>query len=323
LTEPQLPPFRPRGPWWGADLQTLRNALRRDQRDEVSGERLLLRLSDRSCLAARLDRPIVERAKPLVVVIHGLAGSETSFYMVATARHLVEAGFPVLRLNLRGAGASKGLGHGHYHAGKTEDIADALSSLPGALSANGLLLLGFSLGGNMLLKLLGEGNTTAPILAAATVSAPIDLAATARRMLALRNRVYHRRIVRHLKDDLLAEDSDLTPPERRAVERARSVMDLDNDYIAPRYGFADAWDYYAQNSAAGFLPKIRHKTLIVHAFDDPWIPAESYRRIDWSVYPLLSTALTRKGGHVGFHGTDSLVPWHDRVVAAFFAIQAG
>jgi len=319
LKQADLPPFRPRAPWWGPDLQTLRNALRRDQKDESVGERMLLPLGDGGALAARLDRPELESGRPLVVAVHGLGGSEASFYMVSTARHLAAQGFPVLRLNLRGAGPSGATSSGHYHAGKTEDFAAALDALPRPLARNGLLLLGFSLGGNMLLKFLGERPRQPNIVAAATVSAPIDLAATARRMLAPRNRVYHRYVLRAIKREVLGSGVALAPEDRRIVRRARTVIELDDKFIAPRNGFADAWDYYERNSAADRLPAIRHRTLVIHAFDDPWIPAEPYRRIDWDANPAVSAVLTRSGGHLGFHGNDSRVPWHDRVVAAFFA----
>jgi hypothetical protein len=322
LSPTELPPFRPRAPWWGPDLQTLRNALRRDQRDETEGRRLTLPLRDGGMLVGRLDEPEREIGRPLVVIVHGLAGSEASFYMVSTARHLAGLGFPVLRLNLRGAGPSGETTTGHYHAGKTDDFADALAGLPRDLASNGLLLLGFSLGGNMLLKYLGEQPEEKRILAAATVSAPIDLAATARRMLAPRNSVYHRYVLRAIKREVLDSGVAASPEERRLVARARTVIELDDRFIAPRAGFAGAWDYYAKNSAIDRIASIRHNTLVIHAFDDPWIPAEPYRRVDWDANRSVRAVLTRKGGHLGFHGRDSMVPWHDRVLGAFFSTVA-
>ncbi len=320
MSADDLPPFRPRAPWWGPDLQTLRNTLRRDQRDDGEGERLWLDLGDGGALAARLDLPDSGReARPLVVAVHGLAGSEASYYMISTARHLVGLGFPVLRLNLRGAGPSAAATRGHYHAGKTGDFADAQASLPARLTRHGLALLGFSLGVNMLLKYLGEGPARRDIVGAAAVSAPIDLAATARRILAPRNRVYHRYVLRAIKREVLGSRSEMTLEERRMVVRARTVTELDDRFIAPRNGYRGAADYYARNSAQDWLPKIRHRTLVIHSFDDPWIPAEAYRRIDWEANPMVSAVLTRSGGHIGFHGQDSPVPWHDRVLGAFFS----
>ena len=122
-----VPPFRERAPWYGGDLQTLRNVVRGTPPDLPDGERLLLPMPDGDRLAARLDRqaggPI---ARPLVVLVHGLAGSELSGPVVASMRHLVGQGWPVLRLNVRGALPSRPTAVGHYHAGRTGDLAEAL-----------------------------------------------------------------------------------------------------------------------------------------------------------------------------------------------------
>src|SRR5512143_341355 len=172
-----LPAFTARPPWLGPDLQTLRNTLRppRPQMAQFAGERLELALADGSGdrLAAVLQQPL-ERRGPLAVLIHGLSGDEDSPYMLVSAAALLERGHPVLRLNLRGAGASRPLCRLQYHAGRTADLRDALAALDPALTADGLLAVGFSLGGNLLLKFLAEHAADLPVRAAAAVSAPID-----------------------------------------------------------------------------------------------------------------------------------------------------
>ncbi|MGH6800208.1 MAG: alpha/beta fold hydrolase, partial [Methylocella sp.] len=187
-----IPPFRERAPWFGGDLQTLRNLLRGTPPDLPGGERLLLPMQDGERLAARLDRRADSIPRPLVVLVHGLAGTEASRSVVASMRHLYSQGWPVLRLNLRGALPSLPTAPGHYHAGRTGDLADALRGLPADLSRYGIVLLGHSLGGNLVLKFMGEGGHGLPVLAAAVVSTPIDLAATCARMMTRRNFVYHR-----------------------------------------------------------------------------------------------------------------------------------
>ena len=126
----RVPPFRERPPWLGADLQTLRNLICGGPPELSGGERLLLRMPDGDRLAARLDRPTDLVAAPLVVLVHGLAGSEASRHGVAATRYLVDQGWPVLRLNLRGSLPSRPTSAGRYHAGKTEDLAEALRPLP-------------------------------------------------------------------------------------------------------------------------------------------------------------------------------------------------
>jgi predicted alpha/beta-fold hydrolase len=197
------PAFRPRAPWWGGDLQTLRNFIVVYKlgigRPEVPGERLHLAMRDGSGdrLAGSLTPGPGDR--PLVVLIHGLSGCETSTYIRVSAAHFRARGYPVLRLNLRGAGPSRASSRGHYHAGRSEDLRDALRGLEPGLLDRGLCLIGYSLGGNMLVKFLAEHGTEFPIRAAATISAPIDLAAAARELMRPRNAVYHRWMLDRMK----------------------------------------------------------------------------------------------------------------------------
>ncbi|HSP99481.1 MAG TPA: alpha/beta fold hydrolase [Candidatus Dormibacteraeota bacterium] len=317
-----LPAFTARPPWLGPDLQTLRNTLRppRPQLAQFTGERLELALADGSGdrLAAVLQQPL-ERRGPLAVLIHGLSGGEDSPYMLVSAAALLERGHPVLRLNLRGAGASRPLCRLQYHAGRTADLREALAALDPALIGDGLLALGFSLGGNMLLKFLAEHAADLPVCAAAAVSAPIDLAAAARRILMRRNRVYHWNLLRAMKTEATTPAAELAPSERMAIEQARNIIEFDDRFVAPRNGFAGAADYYARNSAERFLPAIGIPTLVVHALDDPWIPPNAYRRVRWADNRHLHRALSPGGGHVGFHARGSRLPWHDQVVGEFFA----
>src|SRR5690348_1565707 len=193
LSAADFPPFLARAPWWGGDLQTLRNYLVRQLAPLPAAERLHLPMRDGSGdrLVASLHRPVAAGTRrPLVVLIHGLTGSEQSHYMVKTAAHLLRLGFTVLRLNLRGAGASRPSCRFQYYAGRSEDFADALAALPGALTQGGVVAVGYSLGANMLLKYLGERGSEAPLQGAIAVSAPLDLAGTSRRLMWRRNGLY-------------------------------------------------------------------------------------------------------------------------------------
>jgi predicted alpha/beta-fold hydrolase len=239
--------------------------------------------------------------------------------MIRTARHLLGLGYPVVRLNLRGAGPSRAISGGHYHAGRSDDLAAALRALPAGLADRGIVLIGYSLGGNLVLKFMGEGAHGQDVRVAASVSAPIDLAATSRRILEPRNRLYHAKILKTMKDETLAPGAMLTDEERRAIVEARTVYEFDDGFVAPRNGYGSADEYYAENAALGFLDRIDRPTLVVHALNDPWIPTESYRTVDWSTYTHVSALLPRGGGHVGFHGKGSVTPWHDRAISRFFA----
>ncbi len=322
----ELPRFVPRAPWLGPDLQTVRNYVRGPATAPGAGarERLALPLSDGSGdrLSAMLERPAREEGRPLVVLIHGLSGSEESVYVVASAAHWLRAGHPVLRLNLRGAGPSRPLCRLQYHAGRSEDLRDALEALEPVWSSRGLVLVGYSLGGNMLLKFLAEHGPRFPVHAAGSVSAPIDLGAASLRFLDPRNRPYHRRLLHFMKRESLAAGAALSAGERRAIRAARSALEFDETFVAPRNGYGSAWEYYETNAAVGFLARIRVPTLVIHALDDPWIPADAYTRFPWDAHPALRALLPPGGGHLGFHGQGSRVPWHDRCLARFVAAQA-
>ena len=316
-----LPPFRERAPWLGGDLQTLRNIIIGGPPERPGGERLLLAMPDGDLLAARLDRPGAETHAPLIVLAHGLAGSESSLHGIATARYLVGEGWPALRLNLRGSAPSRPTSGGRYHAGKTDDLAAALRALPAELLRHGIVLIGNSLGGNLVLKFVGEGGHGLPVRAAIAVSTPIDLAATCARMMAPRNFVYHRYMLDHMKREALAPGAALTTAERAAIAGARSVYEFDDRFVAPHFGYRGAQDYYDANAAKNFLAGATLPTLILQSLDDPWIPAEVYAAIDWANLPAIETVLTPGGGHMGFHGADSFTPWHDRVTAQWLARQ--
>ena len=316
------PRFVARPPWWGGDLQTVRNYLRQPPilLDPYPAERLEFLMPDGSgdVLVATVNRPHApDGPRPLAVLVHGLTGCETSTYMRASARHLLERGYPVLRLNLRGAGASRPRCRLQYHAGRTEDLRAVVGRMDGRLAGNGIVIVGFSLGANLLLKYLGEQGRRAPLLGAVSVSAPIDLKAAQLRLMQRRNRRYHDYLLTRMKKEIADPSSTLSDRERSALDAISSVYDFDNRVVAPRNNFRDADDYYACCSAKDVLGEIRVPTLIIHARNDPWIPADAYLSFDWSTNPRLTPLLPNGGGHVGFHGFGSFVPWHDRCMANF------
>jgi len=312
--------FRPRLPWLGGDLQTVRNLLLGISPDLSPWpvERLMLPLADGDRLWLALHRPDQPRSRPLAVLIHGLSGSEDSIHVRATARHLLQRGYPVARLNLRGAGPSVATCRGVYHAAATADLAELLDVLPGDLTRDGVVAVGYSLGGNLLLRMLGEAGARAPLLAAAAVSAPIDVAATSAQFHRPRNRLYMRWLLGELKREAFAHGRALTGRERAVIEEVSTIYDLDDRFVAPRHGFSGVDDYYAQASSLPLLPRIAVPTLVIHALDDPWIAPQAYRAFDWSTARSLHPLITRRGGHVGFHGFGGPVPWHDDRIAAFF-----
>lgn len=318
----ELPRFRPRFPWWSADLQTIAVLLGTFHTDMSphASERLCFCMADRSgdILVGMLDRPAELKAdRPLVILVHGLTGCENSSHVLNAARHLLNLGYRVLRLNLRGCGASRPHCREHYHIGRTADFRCVLTQLPDELTANGVVTVGFSMGGAMLLKYLGEEGSFSRLRAAATICAPLDLAQTCAHMLRPRNWLYHSYILNDIKRETLAEGGALSAEEREVVRTVRSVREFDERFISQRYGFRGADDYYDLCTPLHYMPEIRVPTLVLAACDDPWIPVDYYRNFNWSDNPALLSVMAEGGGHLGFHSADSERPWCDTVLEKF------
>lgn len=311
-----FPPFTPRFPWIGGDLQTIRNTLVWKPPDLTDATRLTLPVSGGDELWALLNKPAVDTGKPLIILVHGLTGAEDSANIMTSAAWHRGRGYTVLRLNMRGAGPSRTTSRGHYHAGRSADLREALAALPAHLRARGILIAGTSLGGNAVLKFLAEQEGCGDVIAGVSISAPIDLKAAQARIMAARNAVYHR----HLLKQLTADARLARGPQRALFEanaaRIRTIYDFDDLVVAPGNGFAGAEDYYARCSAGPLLDRIATPTLVIHARNDPWVPAAMYLARAWPA--PLTLLMPADGGHVGFHGAGDPVPWHDRAIAAFF-----
>jgi len=318
------PPFRPRFPWLTGDLQTVRNLFRGPRDWDPPAELLTVDLKDGTGDRCRvgIDRPTTA-TKPPILLIHGLTGCEGSAYMQQAMAHFLTEGRPVVRMNQRGAGPGAPLAGQHYHAGRSADIAAVIDALPADLRDGGLVAMGFSLGGNALLKYMGEAGAETPVRAAVSISAPIDLSMTSKRFRDPRNWLYHRYLLDRMRKETLHPAAELTAEQARAVRDAGDIFDYDNRVVAPRGGFVDAEDYYARNMARQFLPAIGRPTLLIHARDDPWIPEAAYAGRPQGDNDLVAIELPAGGGHVGFHGRDRRTPWHLRRSSAFFDAVGG
>jgi uncharacterized protein len=243
---------------------------------------------------------------PTALLVHGLAGCAESPYVRRVSARLYRIGVRVVRMNLRGAGAGFGLARGVYHAGRSEDLRYVADWMASCTAGSPLGVVGFSLGGNLALRLAAEAHSEPKPALDCVIAAnpPIDLASSCRQICRPENRIYDRNFVKHLRANVLRLHShfpDLGPVEMKGV---KSVFDFDDAYTAPRNGFADAADYYARTSAAEVIPLIRVAGLVIHAQDDPFIPADMFRRI---AFPSnLALELICSGGHLGYL---SRTPW--------------
>ena len=303
--------FEERAPWIGPDLQTLRNFLLPQPRIETTSISIKLPMSDGDILVASLNMSADPPKRPLIILVHGLTGSENSVNIISAANYLVQKSWRVLRLNLRGTIPTRPLAKGHYHAGKTEDLREALNQLPSQVLDNGIILIGHSLGGNLVLKFLGEGLRDKNILGGVAISSPLMLRDTCTQMMKPRNFFYHRHILKSMKEEALAPGAELSLSQTEAITSARSIYDFDHNFIAPLFGYQDADDYYVNNSSGRFLGGINKPTLIIHALNDPWIPQKAYLETQWDLYRTIQTKITKSGGHLGFHGKSNKIAWHN------------
>ncbi len=289
--------FRPA--WWlpGPHLQTLWAALARPR------PRLPLRWET----VPLPDGDFLELAwvagvgtGPVVLVLHGLEGSARSPYAAGLAARLAAAGLRPAVMHLRGCGRRPNRGPCLYHSGMTGDLRAVLARLA-ATGRPAAAAVGYSLGGNLLLKHLGEAGAAAGLHAAVAVSVPFELAACARRIRVGFSRVYERALLRHMRRSVRRRLACVPLPGIGAV-RLRGLASLrafDAAVTAPLHGFAGVDDYYARASCRPWLGRIRVPTLILHAADDPFVPPEAIPAPD-ELAPAVRLELAHRGGHVGF-----------------------
>jgi predicted alpha/beta-fold hydrolase len=257
----------------------------------ADGDRLVVLDSSPACW---------ESPQPVVVLVHGLAGSADTTYMIRMAARLLDMGIRVVRANLRGAGSGFGLARGIYHAGRSDDLRQVIFWLRRRTGNSPIALAGFSLGANLVLKLATE-SALDPVEGLDCVLAanpPIDLISCAQRMLLPDNRFYVWNFVRWLcamVRQLHRQFPDLGPTDLKGV---KTLYDFDDRYTAPRNGFASADDYYERCSLLTSLERINVPGLIVHARDDPFIPPDPFERL--ARPGNLAIELLSHGGHVGF-----------------------
>jgi len=254
-----------------------------------------------------------------VILLHGLEGSSASGYMVSLAQACLDAGLGAYRLNMRTCGGTEAHARTLYHAGLTADLhsilrARAAQSLPAAH------LIGFSLGGNVVLKLAGELRETNLIASVCSVSTPIDLEASCRKMMRPENIFYQRRFVDRLKAryrSRCAQHPDLYSAE--GLDDVRSVYEFDDRFTAKAFGFGSAANYYGTQSANRFLVAIRVPTLLIQAKNDPLIPFDCYRHPAIAQNPHLRLMAPEHGGHVGFISRHQPRFWVDETYLGWLA----
>jgi predicted alpha/beta-fold hydrolase len=309
--------FRPHPAAAGGHLQTFAGALwpRRLALDAGRAETRFVDVDPETKVLLRCSWHEDRRAHPTALVVHGLEGSDASCYVLGTADKLFAAGWNAVRMNIRNCGDTEHLGPALYHSGMSADVVAVLRHLLETERPETVALVGFSLGGNLVVKTAGELGSDAPpeLLGVAAVSAALDLRAAADRLEAPANRFYQWRFVRSLGDRMRRKARHY--PGRYDLGRLRgmrTVRDYDNRYIAPIFGFLDADDYYERASAIPHVGRVSVPTLLLHSDDDPFVPLTERALRAAGANPRVRIVTTSRGGHVGFVGAAPEDPSEDR-----------
>lgn len=240
---------------------------------------------------------------PALILLHGLEGSSESSYMLGTADKAFEAGFSALRLNQRNCGGTEALTPGLYNSGLSGDARAVVRELIARDGLREIFVAGFSMGGNLALKMAGEWGAGAPaeLRAVAGICPSCDLGACADAIDLPRNRIYERHFVKRLKRRMRAK-AEMFPGKfpLNGLERVRTVREFDDAITAKFCGFRDANDYYEKSSAMGLLGEIRVPALLLTSEDDPMIPFRSFEKGDFRANPHVEFQATRQGGHCAF-----------------------
>jgi len=261
---------------------------------------------------------------PLVILFHGLAGSYESPYIQGMMLELVNAGFDTVLMHFRGCSGVSNLRARSYHSGDTEDAKEFIKSIKTDKVNRPIYAIGYSLGANMLLKLLGEIKENTSIQKAVAISPPMLLDVCANAMNRGISKYYQHRLLRDLKAALDAkydkhDMQTLLNLKRRDIKTLKTFWEFDEAYTAPIHGFSSADEYYKKSSSKQFLKDIQTPTLIIHSSDDPFMTPEVIPKKS-ELSNEVTLEVSKNGGHVGFVGGSFFKPeyWLEKRVLDYF-----
>ncbi len=271
------------------------------------------------------NKPTKNSQKEIVTLFHGLAGGFNSHYIQRAMQTLATKGYSVVLMHFRGCGTKQNLLPRSYHSGESGDAKEWLEELKLRYPNSKLHAVGYSLGGNMLLKLLSESDI---LTSAIAVSAPMKLDVCADNINSGFSKLYQYHLMKNLKRDLAKkyqthDMSSLLKLKEEDIKNIKTFWEFDEAYTAPIHGFKDAKDYYEKCSSFQFLKDIKTDTLIIHAKDDPFMTSEVIPTKD-EVSSHVELEIYNHGGHVGFVEGTPFKPnyWLEERIINFFSYNA-
>lgn len=263
-------------------------------------QREYVMLPDMDCLTMERCTPKNWReTDPTIIMVHGLCGSHNSNYLQRLTKKLYHKGVQTVRVNLRGCGSSRGLSRFFYHCGSSDDVLMCVKQIKKAFPHSPISLVGFSLGGNIVLKLTGElGEAAKELLAQViAVNAPADLRTSVQLIGLPKNKMYQRYFIGLLREDVHYRHERFGLPKVN-LPKSMSIFEFDEYYIAPQMGYKSALDYYDACSSKRVIPQIAVPCQILFAGDDPIIHTSC---LDHEPLPQnVKVIKTKQGGHLGF-----------------------
>jgi len=317
--------FVPRRFLRGGHAQTIAgNFMRRANRLSESEERLV-QIEEDVQILCHCHWQAEPQKRLTLIIVHGLEGSSNSQYVIGTAGRALAKGWNVVRMNVRGCGGTERLSSTLYHSGLSQDVEKLVAEMIAGDGLQRVALVGFSMGGNQVLRAVGRWGAGAPpeLIAAATVSPAIDLAMSSDRLHEAANSLYEWWFLISLRKSFRRK-SELWPGryDPALLKHVHSVRDFDEHITARYMGFEGAADYYNKASSLHVLEKISIPTLVIHSDDDPFvaISAESQRKLQEN--SSITFLQTKHGGHCAFIG-DSVADddgrWAERKIVEFLA----
>ncbi len=284
-------------------------------------------LSDGDFIEAYWYNKKPKNNQPIVILFHGLAGSFNSPYIQGLMRALDKKGFASVIMHFRGCSGKPNLLPRSYHSGDTADAKAWIDYLSKKYADSTLHAVGYSIGGNMLLKLLGEDKAETPLSSAVSVSAPMDLAITAKEINKGFSKLYQSHLLKPLKKTLLEKFNSFDMEKiidrgREDIKKIKTIKEFDELYTAPINGFGKADKYYRESSAKQFLKDITIPTLIIHALDDPFMNPKILPLKD-EISEYITMDISKHGGHVGFVYGSIFKPkyWLEERIVDYFKKQ--
>jgi len=262
-------------------------------------------------------------SKNAVIAIHGLEGSAHSLYILSLAKYLNEQDIDIISVNLRGCGGQDNKFIYAYHAGFTQDLECVLNHITKNYDYQSISLVGYSLGGNMVLKYMGENGCNVPeiVKCCVAVSAPCNLEDSSKELAKKSNFIYMAAFLKSVKIKARLKFKQFPNHrlDKKNILASKNFAQFDNYFTAPAFGYKSAEALYQSNSCKPFLQAIKKPTLLLSALDDPFLGSDCYPFKEAKNHTYFDLLATKYGGHVGFNSSFKNIKnlWSEKFITTY------